>query len=170
MDSVSTHAHPVYLNLFLCVTGSVCSGPWKSQSPPLSWLELLRLTPLWVPTRETAVSSGGPGCTVNPCWDCLTRRLARVTVCYGTCQPGGAGQGVVAMPTTVAVVVGAMGRWWGWLVSWARVRSRTSVTVFTSWLARAGRRTPPPLIHTVLTATAKHWNTPLLKIKQSLIV
>lgn len=152
----------IWTSLFLCVTGSVCSGPWKSQSPPLSWSDLLRLTPPRLPTttspRETAVSSGCPGYTVNPCWDPLTRCLARLTACYETRRPGGVGQGVVAMPTTVAV--GAMGSWWGWPVSWAPVRSRTSVTVFTSWLDRAGRRTPPPWIRTVLTAMAKHGNTP----------
>lgn len=149
--------------LFLCATGSVYSGPWKSQSPLLSRSGLPCLTLLWWSTttspRETLVSSGAPGCAVKPCWDHLTRRLAMVTVCYRTRWPGSVGQGVVAMPT--AVVVGAMAMWWGWPVSWAPVRSRTSVTVFTSWLDRTGRRTPPPLIRTVLTATAKRGSTPL---------
>lgn len=173
-DSWARAHRCIWTSLFLCVTGSVCSGPWKSQSPPLSWSNLLRLTPLRLPTttspRETAVSSGWPGYAVDPCWGPLTRCLFRLTACYGTRRPGGVGQGVVAMPTTVAVAVGAMGSWWGWPVSWAPVRSRTSATVFTSWLDRAGRRTPPPWIRTVLTAMAKHENTPFLEIKQRCLI
>lgn len=124
--------HFLFLSLFLCISGWVCPEPLKTQSlyTPLSCL--LHLTSLFPYTatssRETDISSGGPGCTKSPRRVCLTRCP---TVCYRSRHRSGSmGPGVVVMPA--AAVVGAMDIWWGWGVSWAPVRFRTSATVFTS--------------------------------------
>lgn len=101
--------------------------------------------------RETDMSSGGPGSTKSPRRGCPISCLTKATACHRNRRPGSAGHGVVAMPT--AAVGDPTDIWWGWGVSLAPVRFKTSAIVSTSWLDRAGGKTPPPLTLAVLTAT-----------------
>ena len=101
----------------------------------------------------TDTSSGGPGSTKSPHRGCLISCLTKATACYRNRRPGSAGHGVVAMPTAAAG--DPTDTWWGWGVSWAPVRFKTSAIVSTSWLDRAGGKTPPPLTLAALTASDK---------------
>lgn len=94
--------------------------------------------------RKVHRSSGGPRQTRKLCF-------IETRMCFRSQRCGNGDYDAVAMPT--AAMEGAT--WWGWGVSWAPVKCRTSAIDCTSWLDRAGRKTRPPSIHAVLTATAK---------------